>query len=118
MEINTKDYFVITEQPETKTSELIAEMKKQSRVYCYFSEENSDKYFPPPKEETTRYFKKNVEADEELKNLSANDLEKRGGEYITLRERLIMELEYFKATGKHLDIYNVTLCAGSQQNKK
>lgn len=37
--------------------------------------------------------------------------DKRG---ITLRERIIMELEYFKKTGQHLDIRNITLCSGSR----
>ena len=55
-----------------------------------------------------------VEADEELKNLSANQLKKRKISGITLEERLIYELKYFKETGKHLDIQNVTLCAGSR----
>jgi hypothetical protein len=55
-----------------------------------------------------------VEADEELKNLSANQLKERGVSGITLEERLIYELKYFNETGKHLDINNVTLCAGSR----
>lgn len=55
-----------------------------------------------------------VEADEELKNLSANQLKERGIPGITLEERLIYELKYFRETGKHLDIDNVTLCSGSR----
>ena len=57
-------------------------------------------------------FRKNIEADEEWKNISAEDLPK-DKQFITLEERLLMELEYFRETGKHLDIYNWTLCAGS-----
>lgn len=55
-----------------------------------------------------------VEADEELKNKSANDLEKEGVIGITLEERLLYELKYFQETGKHLDVQNVTLCSGSR----
>ena len=55
-----------------------------------------------------------VEADEELKNLSYNDLEKQGIIGITLEEREIYELKFFKETGKHLDIKNTTLCSGSR----
>lgn len=55
-----------------------------------------------------------VEADEELKNLSANQLKERGVSGITLEERLIYELNYFKETGQHLDTQNVTLCSGSR----
>ena len=33
---------------------------------------------------------------------------------ITLEERLLLEIEYFKKTGKHLDVENWTLCSGSR----
>lgn len=55
-----------------------------------------------------------VEADEGLKSLSADQLKTRGIPGITLEERLLMELKYFKITGNHLDIRNATLCAGSR----
>jgi len=57
-----------------------------------------------------------IEADEETKNLSANDLAKQSVNGITLLERLIFELKYFSETGKHLDIENVTLCSGSRSS--
>ncbi len=55
-----------------------------------------------------------VEADKELKDLSANGLKKQAITGITLEEREIYELKFFKETGKHLDIQNITLCAGSR----
>ncbi|MFH1859076.1 MAG: hypothetical protein ABIJ80_02335, partial [Patescibacteria group bacterium] len=55
-----------------------------------------------------------VEADKELKNLSANQLKEQNIPGITLEERLIYEIKFFKETGKHLDIKNVTLCSGSR----
>lgn len=55
-----------------------------------------------------------IEADEELKNLSADDLAKKEIAGITLLERLLYELFYFWKTKKHLDIDNVTLCSGSR----
>ena len=55
-----------------------------------------------------------VEADEELKNLSADDLKNKNIPGITLEERFIHELKYFKETGKHLDRDNITLCASSR----
>jgi hypothetical protein len=55
-----------------------------------------------------------VEADEELKNKSANQLQVENINSITLEERLLLEIKYFKETGKHLDINNYTLCAGSR----
>lgn len=60
------------------------------------------------------FFRNRVEADEELKKLSTEDLEKKGVQGITLKQRLVMELDYFSRTEKHLDIQNVTLCAGSR----
>ncbi len=55
-----------------------------------------------------------VEADEELKNKSANMLEKAGINGETLPECLLHELKYFTETGEHLDVNNVTLCSGSR----
>ena len=60
------------------------------------------------------WFREGVEADKDLKNLSANDLEKKLIPGITLEERLLMELKYFKETGGHLDIDSFTLCSGSR----
>ena len=55
-----------------------------------------------------------IEADEDLKNLSANNVKKKGITTETLAERLIHELKFHDETGKHLDIKNVTLCTGSR----
>ena len=55
-----------------------------------------------------------VEADDKLKNRSANDIKTKGITTETLTERLIHELKFFDETGKHLDAKKVTLCAGSR----
>lgn len=55
-----------------------------------------------------------VEADEANKNLSAKDCQQQGIVGMTLLERLLLELAYYLATQKHLDIKNVTLCTGSR----
>jgi len=55
-----------------------------------------------------------VEADEELKNLSANDLTKRGTNCMTEPERIVLEGWFHWKTGGHLDTKNVTLSAGSR----
>jgi len=62
------------------------------------------------------WFRDVVEADEDLKNLSADDLKKMDIPGITLEERLLMELKCFKETGNHLDIANITLCSGSRDS--
>jgi len=55
-----------------------------------------------------------IEADEEHKNKLAETIwqEKMSG--ITLLERLLFELKYFRESGKHLDIKNITLCSASR----
>ena len=55
-----------------------------------------------------------VEADEELKNKSADDLKASGTNCIILEERLMLEFFYYWKNKSHLDIQNVTLCAGSR----
>lgn len=62
----------------------------------------------------TVYFKNVQESDEDLKGLSANDIKEKGMKTITLEERLLLEIVYFKETGNHLDVKNITLCAGSR----
>lgn len=105
--------FKITETKQ-KTSEILAEMKSKFDVWCWYDDAQLDKDFPPPTEIRTRYFKKTVEADPEMANKSASDLEKEGVKGITLRERLLMEIQYFDETGGHLDIDNWTLCIDSR----
>lgn len=58
-----------------------------------------------------------VEADKELKELSADVLCKRKIAGITLDERLRLELFYWvRSRGQHLDVDNITLCAGSRDS--
>src|SRR3989338_4399271 len=60
-------------------------------------------------------FRNRVEADEENKNFSANQLTKRGGKNITLLERLLLGLFiWWRTGGFHLYLLNWTLCAGSR----
>jgi hypothetical protein len=60
------------------------------------------------------WVRQRIEADEEFKNKSACELQACGHIGITLLERLVYEAKYFKETGKHLDVENVTMCAGSR----
>ncbi len=60
------------------------------------------------------WVKDEVEADEDLKNKSANDIKKEGTATETLAERLVHELKFFDETGRRLDVVNITLCAGSR----
>lgn len=60
------------------------------------------------------WVKNNQEADENLKNFSANDIKKKCIITETLAERLIHERKFFEETGRHLDEKRVTICSGSR----
>ncbi len=62
-----------------------------------------------PKEAYAIWVRNRVEADEELKSVSANQFKG-----ITLLERMLYELKYFSETGGHLDLRSFTLCSGSR----
>lgn len=83
--------------------------------------EDIDKNLDPTKEARTTtngpyviWLRDRVEADEELKNLSANDLAKQSINCITEPEHIALEGWFHWKTGGHLDIKNVTLSAGSR----
>ncbi|OGW12108.1 MAG: hypothetical protein A3G93_07180 [Nitrospinae bacterium RIFCSPLOWO2_12_FULL_45_22] len=55
-----------------------------------------------------------VEADEEFRSLSADKIKAKNITTETLEERLLHELKYFRETGEHLDMENITICTGSR----
>lgn len=55
-----------------------------------------------------------VEADEELKSTSANDIKAQNLTIMTPLERLVYELKFHTETATHLGIINWTLCSGSR----
>lgn len=57
------------------------------------------------------------EADEELKNLSADDLDNRLIKGNTLLESMILEGWYFVETGKHLNLQNANMCTASRSRR-
>lgn len=59
-------------------------------------------------------FRRNVEADEEFANKSANMLAEVSHKGICLPERLLLGAGYYVATGQHLDTRTWTLCTGSR----
>lgn len=109
----TNNYFKITDGPGKKTSEIIKEVRSKFGVWMY-NEENVDQDFPAPTSETTRYFKKNIEADEETLNKSANEIDPNGTKGCTVREYILMQLSHFDETGEYLDSKGWTLCTSSR----
>ena len=54
------------------------------------------------------------EADDEFRNLSANQLKDQDHKGITALETVVDEIGFYKRTRKHRDMKNITLCAGSR----
>lgn len=103
---------------EFKVSQLITELRKKFKVWTY---SDSCEYLDKIKDIVQRpdgdyavWVRDRQEADEELQNKSADDIQKEGLNTETLKERLLHEWAYHYETGKHLDINNITLCAGSR----
>ena len=69
-----------------------------------------------PTEHYAIWVRDTIEADQKLQNLSANDLKEKQCVTMTLLERMLFELKFFLEAGKHLDIQNVSLCAGSRSS--
>lgn len=107
----------ITEQPNTKTSELLEMCRAKFPVWSYYENAQLDADFPAPKEATTRHFLNQQEPDKETLGLSTRQAEKKGFKNgITIRERILLELSYFDQTGNHLDIKGLTFCSGSRDS--
>ncbi len=105
--------------PEGLTAECVFQQCKQ-RFNCWKFTDSSLEHAVPTNDRNPAngsyaiWLRDRVEADEELADKSANDLKAAGIQGVTLIERLLLELKYFKETGKHLDINNWTLCSGSR----
>jgi len=56
------------------------------------------------------------EADKELQSLSAEQIEEKGIKTLTLAERLWLGLDWWLEKKQHLDVNNITLCAGSRDS--
>lgn len=104
-----------------KLSDVLKAMTKAGiKWWTYSVNDDLDKIITENvRNPTTAYairIRERVEADEELKDLSANQLKERGVNCMTLLERLVYGLKYFSEMGKHLDIVSWTLCVGSRDS--
>lgn len=105
------DYIKLEMKDYMTPAYLFSEMKKLFEVYVWVE---LDGIISERSGDYTVYFKNVQEADEDMKNMSADDIKVKGIKTITLEERLQLEIVYFKKYGKHLDIDNITLCSGSR----
>ena len=113
------DWWLILVAPGMTCNKVIQVLRKKFKVWVYT--EDLDVVIDFEKEQRRAvdkpyavWVKANVEADPELKNKSANDLGDTPA--VTLMERLLLEVFHFcfASSGKHLDVQNITLCAGSR----
>ena len=110
-------YFTITDEAKLKTSEMMNELREKFNVYSYWDNDELDKNFPKPNKATTRYFNKSQDPDTETLNKSYDDLKAEKKEFCTLREYILMFMQYHEETGKYLDekgwtIFSVSLPDG------
>lgn len=106
------DRLIVVAQGLTPEKIFLA-MKKKMPAWKYQSNLNEVESVRKTDKTYAIWVRDRVEADEELKNKSANDLKSDGTNCITLEEHLLLEMMYFEETGKYLDIQNWTLCASS-----
>ncbi|MFA6136345.1 MAG: hypothetical protein WC705_03260 [Candidatus Paceibacterota bacterium] len=111
------NWWLIVVVPGVTYNQIINMMRKLFQVWVWT--DNLDKAVDMAKEQRQAtdkpyaiWVRANVEADSDNSNKSANDLV--NTPQITLMERLLLESVYFMRTGEHLDVTNVTLCAGSR----
>ena len=98
-------------------NQVIAAMKKHFSVSLYTNDLDRDVPTNERDSKTGAYairVRDRVEADEELKNLSANQIAEMKLATMTLLERLVYEFKYYSETKSHLDVTNITRCDGSR----
>ncbi|MEK9158954.1 MAG: hypothetical protein AAB673_03045, partial [Patescibacteria group bacterium] len=100
-------------------NQVVAAMKKRFSVYTYVNDLDRDVTVNERDPKAGSYairVRNRVEADEEFKNLSADQVKQLGLTTLTLLERLVYELKYYSETQSHLDISSVTRCDGSRRS--
>ncbi len=100
------------------TPNKVFEAHQRNNIPCWRYYDNLDSAVTHndrnPTEHYVVWVRDRVEADEEHKNKSANEIQKQNIKGITLLERMIFGLKYWSETGNHLDTENITLCTGSR----
>jgi len=116
---NRPDLWVMPMVKGVTSNKIVAGHKKLG-VKFYLYADNLDQAVPKHDRDANRDgsyvvgFRRTIEADEENKNKSANQLARENHKGITLPERLLLGAGFFVATGQHLDEKTLTLCSGSR----
>ncbi|MCC6290560.1 hypothetical protein IT398_00585 [Candidatus Nomurabacteria bacterium] len=116
--INRDDDFWYIPVLEGVTGNLVIATLRRLGITCKLYTEDLDKCVirndrHPQNGAYTVKVARRVEADEEFKNLSADQLKEQNHSGITLLEYLLLFLGYYVTTKECLDTKNWTLCSGS-----
>ena len=110
-------YFVVIVAKGLTYKQVILSMHKKFRVSLKFDELFNRSFQDDDRSADNNdylvLFNRRIEADEELKLLTSEQLEDMGHKGITLFERLLLEVFYFNETREHLDCKKKTICTGS-----
>lgn len=115
---NPQKHFLLVVAKGITMNAVVAAMRKRFKVYLYIEDLDTSVTKNDRTPENGTYlvlFYRNIEADEEFKNMSADNLAKKGHKGITLLERLLLEVCSKTKCKKHLDIDNWTLCSDSRR---
>lgn len=116
---DNKNLWFLPMVPGVTSNKIVAGHRRLGTTYWLYADD-LDKAVPTHDRDANRDgpyvvgFCRNVEADEEFANKSANDLAKLNHKGICLPERLLLGAGYHIATDQHLDVKTWTLCAGSR----
>lgn len=98
---------------------VVAALKMKMKVWRY-TDNDLDQAVPTNERIVDKDYavivRDRIEADEELRNTSANQIAERKLKTMTLLEHLLLELFVFHFTGEHLDVKCYTICAGSRNS--
>lgn len=96
--------------------QVLAALKSRFSVYSYYDDLDAEVVENERGNATTRaiWCRNRTEADEENANKSARDTKAAGLATQTLLEHLLHVLMVFDEDGTHLDVDNISLCAGSR----
>lgn len=105
---------------ELTLNKIIQVYRNRFKVLCGYADLDAEIIHNDPRPEGTRIvrFRDRIEADEELKWFSADQLRKQGIDGNLLKERLVFGLWQHWSTRTHLDVNSTTtLCSGSRFRK-
>jgi len=97
-------------------ADVIKAMRKKFNVSLYTEKLDKDvtENVRTPNKSYAIRVRRRQEADEEWKNVSANQLKQHNINCVTLMERLVDELKWYDEKDEHMDVENWTLCEGSR----